>query len=118
MTWLSTREFKIYLIVVGSLTLIALLITLIALLPGYISYNKNMTQKTLLVESSFDMSKFIVPESYKILYENNWAHFLPDKDKWTWSDMEPYWQDPKELILEYLEEQNEIIINDIFKNIP
>ncbi len=118
MTWISSRELKIYLIVVGVLTLVSLLITLIFLLPGYIRYNRTMVQSDQVMEKTIDISKFMIPDSYTKLYENSWDHFLSDKEKWSWSDIEPYWQDPKELILDYLEEQNEKIINDIFKDIP
>ena len=118
MIWISNRELKIYIIVVGALALLALLITLIFLLPGYIRYNKSMSQSKHVTEKSIDMSRFIIPESYKSLRENTWAHFLPDRDKWTWSDIEPYWQDPEEIVLDYLEKNNEKYINDIFKAIP
>ncbi|MDA3941665.1 MAG: hypothetical protein PF693_20540 [Spirochaetia bacterium] len=118
MTWLSSRELKIYLLIVGALSLIALLITLIALLPGYIRYNKSVSDTDLVLDTTIDMSKFIVPDSYKQFHEITWSHLLPDREKWSWEDIEPYWQNPKELILEYLEEQNESVIDDIFKDIP
>ncbi|MCK5674380.1 MAG: hypothetical protein KAH95_13450 [Spirochaetales bacterium] len=118
MRWLSNKELKIYLLVVGAVTLVALLITLISLLPGYLRYNKSMKQSDNIIVNAIDISKFKIPESYKKLSINGWAHFLPDKEKWTWSDIEPYWQDPEELIINYLEEQNEKLIDDIFKDIP
>jgi len=118
MSWLSSRELKIYLLVVGSITVLALLIVLIVLLPGYISYNKSITQSNLIPDNKIDMSKFIIPESYKKLWDNSWAHFWVDKEQWSLSDVEPYWNDPKTIILQYLEEQNEKLVNDIFKDIP
>lgn len=118
MLGISRRELRIYLIVVGSITLVALLITLIFLLPGYISYHRTMTLGDQTEEEAIDMSKFMIPDSYKRLYKNSWDHFLPDKEKWTWSDIDPYWHDPREMILDYLEKQNENIIDDIFKDIP
>lgn len=118
MTWISKKELKIYLLIVGSVTLVALLITLISLLPGYLRYTKSMKKNDQTIENAIDLSKFMIPESYKKLYENSWAHFLPDKDRWSWSDIEPYWQDPEEIIINYLEEQNETLINEIFKDIP
>jgi len=118
MVWLSKKELKVYLLVVGGISLAALLITFILLLPGYIRYNKKMVEIKKPVEDAIDISKFMIPPSYKKLRESSWIHFLPDKDKWTWGDIEPYWQDPKEIIIDYLEEQNENLISDIFKNIP
>jgi hypothetical protein len=118
MTWLSKRELKIYILVVGIITLIALLITLIILLPGYIRYNKIMNQSNTVPEKTIDMSRFIIPESYKHLREKTWAHFIPDRDKWTRLDIEPYWQNPEEIVLDYLEQENRKYIDDIFKVIP
>ena len=99
MTWISNKELKIYLIVVGAVTLVALLITLISLLPGYLRYKKSMNLNDVTVEKVIDITKFMIPESYKKLRNNSWDFFLPDKDRWTWSDIEQYWQDPEELIL-------------------
>lgn len=118
MAWLSKKELKIYFLVVGAITLVALLITLIILIPGYIRYNRSMIEINKPIEETVDISKFMIPVSYKTLRENSWVHFLPDKDKWSWVDIEPYWQDPEEIILKYLEEQNENLISDIFKDIP
>ena len=118
MAWISPREFKIYILVVGILSLVALLITLIVLLPGYLRYHKSAIEKKIVSNTTVDMSKFIVPESFKEFHEISWAHLYPDKVKWSWTDIEPYWQAPKELILEYLKEQNESVIDDIFKDIP
>ena len=118
MTWINNRELKIYLLVVGAVALIALLITFIVLLPGYIRYNKSIVQNTQIPENSIDMSKFMIPESYKKIWESSWAYFIEDKDKWSSADIEPYWNDPKELVLKYLEEQNENYIDEIFKDIP
>lgn len=118
MEWISGRELKIYLLVVGIAAFIALFITLIVMLPGYIRYNKSRTQTNLTVENRIDMSRFIIPESYMQFREDSWQPFRPDKERWTSSEIEPYWQDPKTLILEYLEKQNEKLIDDLFKDIP
>ena len=118
MPLMSRKETKIYLLVVGFTTLGALLITLIVMLPGYIRYSRSKIQTGHSVEKQIDMSRFIIPESYRKLRNEDWIPFRSDKEQWTSSDIEPYWQDPKILILEYLEKQNENLINDIFKDIP
>ena len=118
MAWMSERELKIYLAAVGILTLIALIITLIVLLPGYIRYHRSSIQTNLTIENKIDMSRFIIPESYMQFREDSWLPFRSDKERWTSAEIEPYWQDPKKLILDYLEKQNENLINDLFKDIP
>jgi len=118
MLGLSVNELKIYLLVVGGLTVLALTITVIVLLPGYISYNKVKISDDQPAEVPIDMSLFKIPESYKQLRENEFVPFLPDKDNWSEEDVAPYWKDPKQLILEYLDKQNENYINEIFKTIP
>ena len=118
MAWMSSREIKIYLLVVGGITLVALLITLAVMLPGYIRYTRIKAQSALTVENKIDMSQFIIPESYKQLRDSSWIPFRSDKERWTSVDIEPFWQDPETLILEYLEQQNEDLINELFKDIP
>lgn len=118
MAWMSERELKIYLTAVGILTLIALLITLIVLLPGYIRYHKSSIQTVQTNENKIDMSRFIIPESYMQFREDSWLPFRPDKERWTSAEIEPYWQDPEKLILDYLEKQNEKLINELLKDIP
>ena len=118
MAWMSGREIKIYLLVVSIVTLAALLITLIVMLPGYIRYSRSKIQTDLKVEKQIDMSRFIIPESYMKLRDESWIPFRADKERWTSVDSGPYWQDPETLILEYLEKQNENLINDLFKDIP
>ncbi len=115
---LSSRELKIYLLVVGVIALAALLITLVVMLPGYIRYNRRQAEADKIVEKQIDMSRFIIPESYMKFRDANWIPFRPDKDHWVSIDTGPYWQDPEILILEYLEKQNENLINELFKDIP
>ena len=118
MAWMSGREIKIYILVVGSVTLVALSITLAVMLPGYIRYNKNKVQSTLTIQDKIDMSRFIIPESYMKLRDPGWIPFRADKGRWTSADIEPFWQDPEILILEYLEVQNESLINELYEDIP
>ncbi len=118
MLGLSANELKIYLLVVGGLAVLSLIITGIVLLPGYISYNKVKSIDDQSLIAPIDMSLFEIPESYKHLRENKFVPFLPDKDYWSKEDVAPYWKDPKQLILEYLDKQNENYINEMFKTIP
>jgi len=118
MLGLSANELKIYLLVVGGLAVLSLIITGIVLLPGYISYNRAKLIDEQPVIAPIDMSLFEIPESYKQLRENEFVPFLPDKDYWSKEDVAPYWKDPKQLILEYLDKQNENYINEMFKTIP
>jgi len=118
MLGLSAAELKIYLLIVGGITVLALVITFIVFLPGYIRYNNSKLTAEQSVVDSIDMSLFKIPESYKKLREDKFIPFLPDKDHWSKEDVDPYWKDPEQLILEYLDEQNENYINELFKNIP
>lgn len=118
MAWMSVREIKIYLLVVGSVALAALFITLAVMLPGYIRYNRSKIQSTVTNNKKIDMSRFIIPESYMQLRDSDWIPFRSDKERWNSVDTEPFWEDPEILILEYLEKQNENLINELFKDIP
>jgi len=118
MGWISRKELKIYFLVVSFVTVAALLITLAILLPDYIRYSKVEKQSIPIPDKTIDMSRFVIPESYKHLLEDKWIPFRPDRDKWTEEEIKKYWQDPKEAILEYLEKENEILIDELFKEIP
>lgn len=118
MAWMSSREIKIYLLVVGGITLVALLITLAVMLPAYIRYNKSKVQSTVTDSKKIDMSRFVIPESYKQLRDSDWIPFRPDKERWASVDIEPFWVDPEILIIEYLEKQNEKLVNELFKDNP
>lgn len=118
MSWISNRELKIYLFVVGVVTLAALFITIAVMLPGYIRYRRSKIETEYIADKQVDMSRFVIPESYMKFRDEKWIPFRPDKELWTSIDTGPYWQDPEILILEYLEEQNEKLINELFKDIP
>jgi hypothetical protein len=118
MPWISSRELKIYLLVVGIVTFVALFITIVVMLPGYIRYSRSIKDSGHIVEKQIDKSRFIIPESYMKFRDENWIPFRPDKERWTSIDTGPYWEDPEILILEYLEKQNENLINELFEDIP
>ncbi len=118
MEWINSRGIKIYFLAVGAITLLVFLITIGVMLPGYIKYRKSNVSSTLVSNKKIDMSRFLIPESYKHLRDESWQPFRPDKERWTNDDIRPYWQDPEALILEYLGKQNEKLINDLYKDIP
>ena len=118
MEFLSPGQLKIYLFIVGAVTLLALLITLVVMVPGYLQNNRAATVAEKLMEVETDMTRFIIPESYKHLREDRWMPFRAQRNRWSWEEIEPYWQDPEKLILKYLEGRNEDLIDEIFKDIP
>ncbi len=118
MLGLSASELKVYLLIVGVIAVLALAVTVIVFLPGYIRYNNSKLMDEKPVIDSIDMSLFKIPESYKHLREDKFVPFLPDKDRWSKEDIDPYWKNPEQLVLKYLDKQNENYINELFKNIP
>ena len=119
MGWIGSREFKIYLVVVGAVAFLALSVTIGVMLPGYIRYTKTQKdQTTVESHSSVDIAEFIIPESYKKAWDYSVIPFREDRDHWTEEDISEFWQDPKGPILEYLEKENENLINEMFKDIP
>ncbi|MCF6335506.1 MAG: hypothetical protein L3J12_07170 [Spirochaetales bacterium] len=118
MVWISSKELKIYLIVVACVTLTALFITLIIFLPSYIQYGKMEKQSIDLSVKKADISEYLFPESFKHLWEDKWIPFRSDRDRWTREEIEKYWQDPEEAILNYLENENEKLIYELFKDVP
>ncbi len=106
MGWISRKELKIYLVTVATLTLAAL------------RYSKLEKESIEEPERNIDISEFAVPETWKHLVENKWIPYRKDREKWTREEVEKYWQDPKDAILKYLEKENEIVIDELFKDIP
>lgn len=114
MGFITGKEIKIYSLIVGSITLVAVIITLIILLPGYLRYQTS-TKKTL--QKKIDTSKIIselkIPEEYSQLLDQNWIHYYQPDTPWTREDSKPYWVDPKKMALKYLDAKNSKMIKDM-----
>ena len=118
MAWIERKELKIYLIAVGAAAVLAFLITTAVLLPGYLKYTRLKKAETAIPRVEVDPSRLLVPEKYKSLRSDSWAPYRQKKDRWTTEEGDEFWKDPETLILRHLGEQNEKLVNDLFKDIP
>ncbi len=114
MGFITRNEFKIYFLIVGSIALIAVLITLVIFLPGYLRY-QTATKKTIqkTIDTSQIISELKIPEEYSQLLDQNWIHYYKPGTPWTKKDSKPYWVDPKKMALKYLDAKNSKMIKDM-----
>ena len=115
MAFITARELKIYLIIVASVTVLSVSIVLIIFLPGYLK-GKVMEKESVekQIEKKVDLSELRLPEEYSELLEIRMARFYVPKGRWTDQDIKEYWVDPRKMVLDYLENKNREMIEDIF----
>ena len=114
MKFLSSRQWKMYFIFVGLIAVIAVFITVIVLLPGYLAHekaNKNAAQKKIIKKNL--LSAYKIPKEYSTLITEQWKHFYVPERKWKNEDIVKYWVDPKLMALKFLERKNETLVENI-----
>jgi len=114
MGFITGKEFKIYSLIVGSIALIAVIITLVIFLPGYFRY-QTATKKTLQkkIDTTHLISELKIPKEYSQLLDGNWIHYYQPGAPWTRKDSKPYWVDPKKMALKYLDAKNTKMIKEM-----
>lgn len=114
MAFITTRELKIYLVIVGLVAVLAVFITLLILLPGYFQHNKiEKTDGVMEADYSDVLSEFRVPGPYSKLLNEDWKRFYIPEGEWPEEKVKEYWINPENMILEYLDEKNTELIEDI-----
>jgi len=53
----------------------------------------------------FDSADLVLPKEFTEVWRQDWVPFRERKKMWTEEDIEPYWSDTKEVLLEVLEKQ-------------
>ncbi len=103
-----------YFIIVGLVAAIAVSITVIIMLPGYLTQkraDKVSVQKKI---KKIDLlSAYKIPEEYSTLIHEQWKHFYVPVKKWKDEDIAKYWIDPNVMALQFLEKKNNTLVENI-----
>lgn len=131
MALLTKRQLKFYLGGVGLVTLLALFITvLIMLLGGRAGGDRRGTQNAspgggtsteeieLFSAEDRIVQHLEVPEEYKELFVPRWKPFRPVYDRWSPSQIEPFWIDPKKIVEEQLKKESNRAVRGFLEELP
>ncbi len=114
----SQRELKLYLLIVGITTLIAVTIALIVVLvQRQPSGNEQLlSAERMRAEGEVDTTEIMIPNNFREIWKEKWYPYRETLESWSWEQVEPYWTPPEELLLEYLEEKNRNAMRKIFNS--
>jgi hypothetical protein len=115
------RIFIIYLTVIG---LVAFIISLIVIVLSTVNKEQNVklddniqAQKAIIETNKFDVSDFIIPESWLTIPESKFYNFRQKLDSWSAEQLNEYWVPPRKIIIEILAQQNDKYIKELFETI-
>lgn len=67
--------------------------------------------------SSLDLSNFQVPNSYTEVWKQKWYPSRVQEKKWTWTEVQRFWLDPRRSALKSISEENDKKLNELFKGV-
>ena len=113
----SRQEIKIFLLVVLLGSLVAVIITLLVMLvPRMNSEEGEPAGRDLPIESEVDITELIFPEEFRNVWEERWYPYRPQFKQWSTDQVEFFWVEPEELLLQHLERINREKLETIFSN--
>ncbi len=114
MDFFKSREFKIYISIVAAVSILAFVITAAVFLPGYLRYHRIEQQKKMdnTISNRGKKLDFLIPKEHSKLINPAWKSYYSGH-KWTEEELSKYWKDPDAMLLEYLDNKNTALINDI-----
>ena len=103
----SFQDAKMILIMVAAAAAVAVLtVILITAAQRRRTEPEAASTDTLEVFSGqFDPDDLIIPREYTEVWQQDWVPYRDRREVWTQEEIEPYWSDTKEVILELLEKQ-------------
>lgn len=120
---LGSREIhiRIILALVGALAVVAVLITLAVMVGGRSVDNVSETVEMPVVAERFDWidaDELVVEDELARGTEIRWIPFRPRRERWTESDVEEHWIDPREIGIDVLETQVNDNIRLMLEDVP
>ena len=120
---LGSREIhiRIILALVGALAVVAVLITLAVMVGGRSVDNVSETVEMPVVAERFDWidaDELVVEDELARGTTIRWMPFRPRRERWTESDVEEHWIDPREIGIDVLETQVNDNIRLMLEDVP
>lgn len=114
-------NWKLYFIIVGSVTVLALVVTIIVLTVssgGNPIRDNNYTAGEYISSVKLSLDDFILPEEVLGEQYSLWYPHWDKKRKWTKEDIEPYWVNPGEIGVDILSKKNYELLQSILDPAP
>ncbi|HUZ16796.1 MAG TPA: hypothetical protein VMV68_00295 [Spirochaetia bacterium] len=109
------REIRLFILGALGAAALAVIITVIAMSAGRRPQApvavENGIQKSL---SSLDLSDFQFPNSFIETWRPKWYPSRQQEKKWTWTEVEQFWIDPRTSVIKSLSEENDSKMESLF----
>ncbi len=120
---LGHREIPLHIVlaVVGAVAVVAVLITATVMVAGRSVDSSSETVEIPVVAGRFewiDAEDLVVEDELVRGTEIRWIPFRPRRERWTESDVEEHWIDPRRIGIDVLEAQVNENIRLILENVP
>lgn len=120
---LGRREIPIHIIlaVVGAVAVVAVLVTATVMVAGRSVDSSSETVEIPVVAGRFewiDADDLVVEDELARGTEIRWIPFRPRRERWTESDVEEHWIDPRRIGIDVLEAQINENIRLILEDVP
>ena len=109
----SEQELKIFLIIFAAVLVMALTITILTvsirrgrqeqMSPGYPEKKS----------AEIDIKDLVIPEDFNQVWRSSWYPSRPKRDSWTEEQVQMYWAETNEILMEHFEEESRILIEEI-----
>ncbi|MBU8914403.1 MAG: hypothetical protein KOO61_10300 [Spirochaetales bacterium] len=112
---------RVVLAVFGALAVVAVLIVVAVMVGGRSVDNGSETVEIPVVPSRFDWidaDDLVVEDELARGTEIRWIPFRPRKERWTESDVEEHWIDPRQIGIDVLETQVNDDIRLMLEDVP
>jgi hypothetical protein len=112
---------KRYIGITLGLAALAVIITLVVMLPGRIRTREEREEavRTREMEAmEIDLTELKIPEEYRAILKSQWYPYRPRMEQWTQEMAGQFWVDPKEIGADLLAEENAELMRDLFEEVP
>jgi len=114
---LDSRWFKIYLLAVAGLALIAVAITVIVNVSRRPQVEISVYEPEYNGTSDLKLSDFMIEDPLP-MDDPDWTYARQSKDRWSQQEVDYFWVDPVEIGIEELEKENDKMVEDFFEAVP
>ena len=114
----TRNELKITAIATGAVSLLAVLITILVLLPGRDRLPREQTSGESEAVFLPDISDLAIPDEFTLTGSDTWAYARERPKRWTQEQVDRFWIDPAEISLDILEKETDALVRELMEKIP
>lgn len=132
MAFLSKREIKLYLGIVGLVTLLALFVTVLIIMIGRSGEEPSARpdggaaelpeggefQNDIFSPQEEVVSQMEVPDDYRALFRPEWKEYRQIHGSWSRAQIEAFWVEPEKIVEQQLEKESDKAVETFLKELP